>query len=388
MKITWGRITIIILSFGVIYLIVSTMIPSPVKVEVAIAGRGPLRVTIDEEGEARAHDRFVVAAPVAGRLQRVELHDGDAVGNGQVVAAIHPLPIDVKEQTELTSRVQAAEALKREAEERVRHAQEDYEQARRERGRMESLAKDGIISAQSLEQYRNAEVTSRNEVEAARARVQAAAAEIEVARSGLVAIDPRGARVVQLRSPVAGRVLRVVEKSERVVTQGMPLIIIGDPRKLEVIVDVLSTDAVKVRAGMPVLLENWGGESPIRARVRVVESAAFTKVSALGIEEQRANIVCDFIDPSGPLGDGYRVEARVVIWESGDVLKVPTNALFRHGDGWAVFVIDSGKAKIRDVEVGHRSQFEAEILGGLPEGTQVILHPTNQIEDGRRVEIR
>lgn len=391
MKITWGRIISIMLVLGAVYLIVITLLPSPIKVEVAAAGRGPMRVTIDEEGEARAHDRFVVSAPIAGRMERIELHDGDSVEKGQIIATIYPLPLDVKEQAEVVSRVQAAEALKREAEQRVTHAHEDYEQARRDRVRMESLAKDGIISIQSLEQYRNAEVTSRNDLDAAVARAQAAYSEVQVARAGLVAIDSERSearRLVKLRSPVTGRVLRVLEKSERVVTQGMPLIVIGDPQKLEVVVDVLSTDAVKVKAGMPVLLDNWGGEAPIRAQVRVVESSAFTKVSALGVEEQRANIIADFIDPPGPLGDGYRVEARIIIWESADVLKVPTNALFRHGDGWAVFVIEDGVARMCDVEIGHRGQFEAEILYGLQEGTTVIVHPSNQVEDGARVEAR
>ncbi len=381
----------IAVAIGIIYLIVITMLPSPIAVDAARVERGPLRVTVDEEGEVRVHDRFIIAAPIVGRMARIELHDGDRVERGQVVASIYPTPIDVKERAEVLSRVRAAEALKREADERVAHAREDYEQARRESARMESLAKQGVVSAQAFEQAKNAEVTSKNEFDAARARAQAAASEVEIARAGLVAIDSEASnatRAVKLRSPVAGCVLRVVEKSERVVTQGMPLIIIGNPELLEVVVDLLSTDAVKVKPGMPVLLENWGGDAAIRARVRVVESGAFTKVSALGIEEQRTNIVADFVDSPGPLGDGYRVEAKVVIWESDGVLKVPTSALFRHGDNWAVFVIEEGRAQTRNLEIGHRSQFEAEVLSGIEEGAMVILHPSNQIEDVRRVSVR
>ncbi|HXG92612.1 MAG TPA: HlyD family efflux transporter periplasmic adaptor subunit [Blastocatellia bacterium] len=391
MKITWGRVLFIAVAIGIIYLIVITMLPSPIAVDAARVERGPLRVTVDEEGEVRVHDRFIIAAPIVGRMARIELHDGDRVERGQVVASIYPTPIDVKERAEVLSRVRAAEALKREADERVAHAREDYEQARRESARMESLAKQGVVSAQAFEQAKNAEVTSKNEFDAARARAQAAASEVEIARAGLVAIDSEASnatRAVKLRSPVAGCVLRVVEKSERVVTQGMPLIIIGNPELLEVVVDLLSTDAVKVKPGMPVLLENWGGDAAIRARVRVVESGAFTKVSALGIEEQRTNIVADFVDSPGPLGDGYRVEAKVVIWESDGVLKVPTSALFRHGDNWAVFVIEEGRAQTRNLEIGHRSQFEAEVLSGIEEGAMVILHPSNQIEDVRRVSVR
>ena len=171
-------------------------------------------------------------------------------------------------------------------------------------------------------------------------------------------------------------------------TSGTPIITVGDPRKLEVVVDLLSTDAVKVKPGAPVLLENWGGEAPIRARVRIVEPSAFTKVSALGIEEQRTNVVADFVDPPGLLGDGYRVEARIIIWEAESVLKVPSSALFRHGDGWSVFVVESGKAVRREVEIGHRSQFEAEMLKGIEEGAQLVLHPTNQISDGSPLEAR
>ena len=372
-------------------LLVIALLPSPIKVEVARAGRGPLRVSVDEEGEARAHDRFVVAAPVAGRLTRVELHDGDKVSRGEVVASISPLPLDERERQEVIARVQAAENLNHEADERVAHAHADYEQARRERERAERLARDGLVSLQSLEQAQNAEATCANELEAAKYNAGAAASQVKVARAGLVAIETeRGnaLRIVKLVSPVSGRVLRVIEKSERVVTAGTPLIVFGDPGKLEVVVDLLSTDAVKVKAGMPVLLEGWGGEQEIRARVRVVEASAFTKVSALGIEEQRVNIVADFVDPTGPLGDGYRLEARVIIWECENVLKIPLSALFRHGESWSVFIVEDGIARRRDVEIGHRSQFEAEILGGLEERTAVILHPSNQIEDGAAVEAR
>ena len=223
--------------------------------------------------------------------------------------------------------------------------------------------------------------------------VQAAVrtADVQAAKAALIAVDARrqqDAGVIELRSPVPGRVLRVVEKSERVVTAGMPLIVVGDPEKLEVVVDLLSTDAVKVRPGMTVLLENWGGEGALRARVRTVEAAAFTKLSALGIEEQRVNIIADFVDPPGLLGDGYRVEARTILWEASDVLKIPASALFRSGEGWAVFALEQGRARKREVRIGHRSHFEVELLAGLEEKTEIIIHPANTIEDGARVETR
>ncbi len=391
MKKKLTRIVYYLVALSVVALIVVAFLPSPIKVETARITRGPLQVTVDEEGEARAHDRFVVAAPIAGRLTRVELHDGDAVSVNQVVAVINPLPIDQRERAEITARVKSAEALKQSADAAVEHARADNEQAKRDLRRAENLVEGGVISRQSLEQARNAETISKNELEAARFNAQAAASEVNVAKAGLIAVesDQSGAsRLVTLRSPVRGRVLRVIEKSERVVTSGTPIVVVGDPRKLEVVVDLLSTDAVKVKPGAAMLLENWGGEAAIRARVRTVEPSAFTKVSALGIEEQRANVVADFVDPPGPLGDGYRVETRIIIWEAESVLKVPSSGLFRHGDGWSVFVVENGKAIRREVEIGHRSQFEAEVLRGIEEGAQVVLHPTNQISDGSRVESR
>jgi HlyD family secretion protein len=307
------------------------------------------------------------------------------------VAEINPVPLDPRTREETIARVEAAQAASREADARAERARADYELARRERERIESLARDGIVSQQSLDQARSAEEARAKELAAARYNAEAAASEVRAARAGLIAIDSErseASRVVKLRSPTAGRVLRVVEQSERVVTPGTPIIILGDPTKLEVVVDVLSTDAVKIKLGATVLLEGWGGEQTIRARVRTIESSAFTKISALGIEEQRVNIVADFIDPAGPLGDGYRVEARIVVWESGNVLKVPSSAVFRHGEGWSVFVIEGGMAKRRDLEIGHRSQFEVEITSGLSEGESVILHPSNQLEDGARVETK
>jgi HlyD family secretion protein len=215
-----------------------------------------------------------------------------------------------------------------------------------------------------------------------------ATSEVKVARSGLVGLDANTGKVgplIQLRAPVAGRVLRVIEKSERVVTAGTPILTVGDPKQLEIVADVLSTDAVKIQPGMPVLLEGWGGDHPIQARVRLVEPGGFTKVSALGIEEKRVNVISDFVDPPGPLGDGYRVETRTVTWSGEKVLKVPQSALFRQGSGWSVFAIEGGRAIRRDVEIGHRNQAAAEILNGLSVGEEVILHPSNQLNDGVRV---
>lgn len=329
-----------------------------------------------------------MSAPVPGRLLRVELEDGDAVKRDEIVARIDPLPLSQRERQEILGHVDAAEAAKRQAKDREAHAREDREQTRRDRERAEQLGHGDLMSLQALEQARNADITAEAELDAAEYSVQAADSEVKVARAGLVGLgaDPgKSGPLIQLRAPVAGRVLRVIEKSERVVPAGTPILTLGDAKQLEIVADVLSTDAVKIQPGMPVLLEGWGGDHPIRARVRLIEPGGFTKVSALGIEEKWVNVISDFVDSPGPLGDGCRVETRTVIWSGERVLKVPQSALFRHGPGWSVFAIKGGRAKRRDVEIGHRNQAETEILSGIGVGEEVILHPSNQLNDGVRV---
>ena len=362
--------------------------PTRTLVEVSKATRGPMRVTVDEDGETRAHDRFIVAAPIPGRLMRVSLEEGDAVRPNQIVAVIEPLPLNQQQREELLGRIAAAEASKRQAEARLEHAREDYQQARRDRQRAEQLGRENVISAQALEQARNAEVTVAQELQAAQFSVVAAESEVKVARAGLLgAGEATGAKhPLSLRSPIAGRVLRVAEKSERVVQAGAPIVTLGDPTKIEIVTDVLTTDAVNIRPGATAFLEGWGGDHPLRARVRLVEPAGFTKISALGVEEKRVNVIADFVDDPNRLGDGFRVEARIVTWEASDVLKIPGSAAFRDSNGWAVFVVDSRLARRRSIQVGHRNQFEFEVLGGLNSGQDVILHPQNQLRDGTRVQ--
>lgn len=365
-------------------------VPGQIPIEVTAVQRGPLQVTADEDAETRAHDRYTVSAPVAGRVARIELHEGDRVRPGQVVAQLWPLPLSAREREEQLARIAAVEALVREAHERVRHATADYEQAKRDRVRVDRLAREGFIATQLAEQAQVAEVTSANELEAARFRARSAEADAQAARAALLAIDGAAGGAVALisvQSPVEGKVLRIPDKSERVVTPGAPLLILGDPSRLEVVIDLLSTEAVKVKAGLPVLLEGWGGPRPLRARVRTVEPLAFTKVSALGVEEQRVNVIADFVDPPGPLGDAFRVEARVVLWSGDDVVKVPVSALFRRGEHWNVFVVEAGRARRREVEIGHRGALEVEIVKGLSVAEPVIRHPSNDIDDGRRVRV-
>jgi len=361
--------------------------PSPISVETAKVTRGLLRVTVDEDGETRAHDRFVVAAPVAGRLLRVELEEGDSVSPNAVVAKLEPLPLNQQQREEVLARIETAEATKRQADARLAHAQEDHEQSRRDLVRAEALAKQRVLSTQMLEQARNAEITSREELEAAKFSALAAASEVKVARAGLVGMDTGNSahKIISLRSPVAGRVLRIVEKSERVVPAGAPVLVLGDPSQIEVVTDVLTTDAVNVKPAAPVYLEGWGGDHPLRAKVRLIEPGGFTKISALGVEEKRVNVIADFVDSPDGLGDGYRVETRIVTWEGEDVLKIPGSAAFREGETWRVFAIEGDRAHRKTVEIGHRNQTEVEIVRGLTEGEEVILHPSNRLKDGARV---
>jgi HlyD family secretion protein len=365
--------------------------PKPAEVEAARAVKGPLQVTVDEDGETRAHDRFTLATPIAGRLSRIEFHEGDQVGPESVLATISPLPLDAREVAEIRARIQAAEARKREATEQVARWENDHAQALRDLNRARLLAKDRIIARQELEQAESKQTSTAKEVEAAKFRAQSAAADVERERAGLVSLEAQqsqAGKLVAIRPPARCRILRILEKSERVVPFGTPIIVLSNPQKIEIVVDLLSTDAVKVKPGAPVIIENWGGPAPLRARVRTVEPYGFTKVSALGIEEQRANVIADFVDSPDGLGDGYRVDARIVIWESPSVLKVPASALFRIGQEWNAFVIENGRAHVLPVEAGHRNASEAEIVKGLNEGAQVILHPANDLKNGARVILR
>lgn len=360
--------------------------PAPMIVDTARIGRGTLRVTIDEDGEIRAHDRYVITAPVTGRLLRVTLREGDHVRAGQVVAVLVPVPMTPGESAEQQARVEAAEASYREAQARVDHARADLAQARRERERGQAMFDIGGISKQSLEQFRAAETSSASELEAARARERSAAAEVKAATANLKALET--GHPVQVRAPVDAVLLRVDEKSERVATAGTPIMVLADPSRYEVVIDVLSTDAVKISTGMRVSVEDWGGGAPIDARVRVVEPGAFTKTSALGVDEQRVHVVADLAGSPGPLNDGYRVHGRIVIWERPDVLSVPIGALFRCGERWCAFVVDQGRAVLRVVDIGQRNAEAAEVLDGLRDRDTVVVYPPSTLTENARIRPR
>ena len=376
---------------GAVILVALAFRPKPVEVEAARAIKGPLQLTVDEDGETRAHDRFTLAAPISGRLSRIEFHEGDEVELETVLATISPLPLDAREIAEIRARIQSAEARLREADEQVIRWQTEYQQAERDSNRMRQLLQTDSISRQQAEQAETRRISIGKELDAAKFRVKSAAAEVEREKAGLVSLETQqdqAGKVATIRAPTRCRILRILEKSERVVAFGTPIIILSNPNKIEIVVDLLSADAVKVKPGAPVIIENWGGPKPLRARVRNVEPYGFTKVSALGIEEQRVNVIADLVGPSDRLGDGYRVDARIILWESPSVLKIPASALFRVGQLWNVFVIENGQTRLRSVEVGHRNASEAEVTEGLEEGAEVVLHPANDLKDATRVYIR
>jgi HlyD family secretion protein len=363
--------------------------PKPIDVETGRAAQAPLRVTIDEEGETRVRDRYAITAPVTGRLERIPLKDGDEVRSGQIVARIAPLPLDVQTTAQAEARLAGAEALRREAEARVAQARRMVEDARRSDTRSERLIAAGAVAERDREQAALALRNAEDELNAAAARASAANAEVRAARAALLGTDVlNDATIVPVRSPVRGRLLRVPDRSERIVAAGTPILEIGDARGLEIVIDVLSTDAVAIAPGAEVDIANWGGERLLRGCVRTVGPAGFTRISALGVDEQRVNVVIDLVEPAPELGDGFRVEARIVVWEADSALTVPASAVVRDAAGWSVFVVRDGRAKRQRVEVGHRTGAAVEIREGLTSGMQVILFPSDQVADGVRVRVR
>jgi HlyD family secretion protein len=369
--------------------------PRAIGVEVAVVSRGPLVVTIDDEGVTRVRDRFVVSSPLAGRVLRIELEPGDAVKRGQVVARVRaeaaPL-LDERSRAEAQAAAESARAALGRARAEEQRARASLAQVQRELKRIRELAESRVVSSQELD-AREAEAKMAEEsVNAAVFAVQAASSELQraMARLSPTSLETAG-RVVTVNSPADGVVLKRVRESESIVPAGEPLLEIGDPHRLEMVSDLLSTDAVRVKPGARAIVEQWGGDTKLDAKVRRVEPAGFTKISALGVEEQRVNVVLDFIDPSAAwaaLGDAYRVEVRVVVWEAAHVVKVPTGALFREGERWAVYAVENGRARRVFVELGHQTGQEAEVSSGLNEGARVVIHPPDTLTDDARVKER
>ena len=371
--------------------------PQPVAVEAASAMQGVFEQTVSDDGKTRVRDRFVIAAPLAGQLERIQLEVGDPVKQGQIVAELTPAApafLDARTQRELRERMGAAEAQLARARAENLKAQAQRDQARADLERQGRLSKEGFISPTAREQAELALRTAERAVEAARFAQEAARHDFEQARAALSQLQMgAGAPLSKwpVTSPVAGVVLRVMQKSEGAVALGAPLLEIADPRTLEAVVDVLSQEAVGIRPGMPARLEVGQGVPPLAARVRLVEPAAFTKVSALGVEEQRVNVILDFAEPLDriqTLGDGFRVEAHILVYTEKDAVKVPIGAVFRDGAGAALFVLERERARKRAVKVVRRNNAEAMIADGVKPGERVVVYPSDALSDGSRVEIR
>ena len=391
MRLRRKHIVSLLIAAVVLVLVVRAFMPSPVLVDTGTAVTGPMSVAISEEGRTRVKQRYLITAPASGRLARPQWNEGDRVARGEALARITPSPLGSRESAEARARIETAEALVREAEANVARARVEQEEAVRGRERAEKLAASGSISRERLERAVHAATVTERSLESSLHRHRAAVSELEVAQAALLALrEERGdaKAILSVSSPVDGRVLRLFEESERVVAAGTPLLEVGDPGDMEVMIDVLSTDAVRVEVGQTVWIEEWGGPDPLSGKVNRVEPAAFTRVSALGVDEQRVNVIVDLDETPPELGDGYRVTGRIVVWERTDVLKVPSSALFRIDEDWGVFVVEDGAAASRIVSVGQRNGIEAEILEGLAEGDQVVLHPGARISDGVGVESR
>lgn len=390
---TWTVLTILTM----VGALVVALRPRPVAVETAPVTRGAFEQTIDEDGKTRVRQRYTVSAPVAGTLQRIQLQAGDRVTQGMPVATLAPSApplLDVRAERELTERVAAAEATQKRATAQVARAQAVRDQAQTDVQRTRQLADRGLVSRSQLEQADLAFTTASRELEAARQAEQAAQHDVAVARAalwqlrGAVAGVQEAQKLWQITSPVQGHVLRVLQESEGIVAAGTPLLELANATDLEVVVDVLSTDAVQIHPGTPVRIERWGLDQPLAGRVRVIEPGAFTKVSALGVEEQRVNVIIDLVSPSTQwqtLGDNYRIDARILVYSHDHALKVPTSALFRDHQQWMVFVINDGRAQQRTVQLGRRNAVEAVVDTGVTEGDQVIVYPSDAVRDGIRV---
>jgi HlyD family secretion protein len=391
-------IIVIIITVGVISAIVYGFMPKPVSVDLVKVSRGPLKVTVEEEGRTRVKDRFVVSAPVAGFMRRIQFDVGDRVQKGQSLVELEPLKsnlLDPRSHAAAQAAVSSAEASLKVEEERAKAAAADADYARKNLERIKKLHEGGYVAKDALEQAETGAKRAGANLLSTEAAVKVARFELDRVHTALRHSAAENTRIqgkiVTIQSPVNGSVLKIYRESEGVVQSGEPVIDIGDPERLEVKVEVLSADAVKIKPGTSVLFERWGGNSTLSGRVRVVEPAGFTKISSLGVEEQRVLVIVDLTSSdkgAQSLGDGYRLEASFIIWEGKDILQAPASGLFRNQEGWAIFVVKNNRALKREVRVGQRTGLVAEVLSGLTEGEEVISHPDNSIEDRTRVRPR
>ena len=393
----WSRWLPWIVGSGLLALIVVGLLPKPLPAEIAVVSRGDLRVTVNEEGMTRVKNRHVIASPVAGQLRRIDWKPGAVVEAGKTVLAVLESGgadiLDARSLVQAEARVRAAEAAVAQAVAQRARAVANANLQREDFARQKTLFASGALSRQEFDAAETRATTTAQEARAAEFAGQIAEFEAAQARALLLRGQPAGVGArgepLVILSPVSGRVLRVMQESERLVTAGFALLEVGDPTDLEARIEVLSRDGVAIQPGARVQLEQWGGPVALNARVRVVEPSAFTKVSALGVEEQRVYVIVDFTDPlevRRSLGDNYRVEARIETWSGQNILKVPSGALFQRGAQWQTYVEEGKRAMLRTVRVGRSSGRETEILEGLSEGQTVVVYPGDQISNGSRIK--
>jgi len=385
---------------GVILVVVLAILygflPKTQEVDLVRLTQDPLQVTIEEEGRTRLRERFLISAPTAGYLRRIEAKVGDPARKGQIVAVLEPLrsqALDPRSRAAAEAVVSAAEASLTAAMEKERATTADADYTEKRLARISKLYAGGAVAKDQFDLTESEAKKARAVQLSARAAVDVARSELERAKSTLrnFTAVKRTVEDVEIASPVNGAVFKIYRESEGAVQTGEPLIEIGDVRDLEVRVEVLSSDAVRIKPGMTVLFKRWGRDEPLTGRVRRVEPAGFTKLSSLGVEEQRVLVIADITTPPEKwraLGDGYRLEAHFVVWEGRDILQVPTSALFRSGKDWSVFIEEQGKARLRKVEIGQRTGLTAQIVSGLKENETVVAYPDDAISEGTKIRQR
>jgi HlyD family secretion protein len=391
----WPAFFLLLLIGGLTY----ALYPRPILVDMAQVALGELTISVADDGVTRVKDVYVVSAPVTGRVLRFEGHVGDAVAaNDTVLVSILPTDPafqDIRTRTELEAAVKAAEAARNLAIAEVARQKAELEYAISEFTRVERLSKSGHVSVAALDRARRDQRAGEAALETAQAAAAQREYELQTAQAALISptFEQHGAAEAgsccfAVRSPVSGRILKVMQESESVVPAGAPLVEIGDPRDLEIVVDLLSRDAVRVAPGNAVEIENWGGEETLQGEVRLIEPFGVTKISSLGIEEQRVNVIVDLTSPAeswARLGHGYHLDARIILWRGADALLVPVTALFRSGANWTLFRVENGRARLTVVEIGQLNDRYAQVISGLTVGETVIVHPSAKVSDNVRV---
>lgn len=394
----WRKFVPYAIGAALLVAIVAGLRPRPIEIETAIVATGPLTVTVLEEGKTRIRHRYVISPPVAGLLQRVPLRAGDKIEAGQTVLATMTAEpssfLNPRARAEADARVKATEATKMQRETQVERARAALDLSQKELGRSKDLKKSGAIATREWDNAENQERMLGRELRTAEFALQVAEFERVQAVAALLQAQsstPEQSEPLKIIAPVSGFVLNVYEENARIVTAGTPVMEVGDPADLEAEIELLSSDAVAVQNGAEVSIEQWGGDRPLRGKVIVIERGGFTKVSALGVEEQRVKVRVEFAEPLPPgvtFGDRYRVEARIVTWHSDSVLQIPTGALFRRGSDWMTFVLEAGKARLTKVEIGRNNGITAEVRSGVTQGQTVLLHAPDSVADGAAVRPR